>query len=129
MHEGIRGLRVLLVDTCDVSRTIARDQLAGWGLEATAVAGGSEALTRLREAAAANQPYSVVIWEAGVSDVSKEDFASTVNSSPELGKVTLILLTPLGVVQDLQRLRKLGFAQNASPSRRSCNPRCSTPCR
>jgi Amt family ammonium transporter len=85
--------------------------LAGWGLEATAVAGGSEALTRLREAAAANQPYSVVIWEAGVSDVSKEDFASTVNSSPELGKVTLILLTPLGVVQDLQRLRKLGFAE------------------
>jgi signal transduction histidine kinase/DNA-binding response OmpR family regulator/HPt (histidine-containing phosphotransfer) domain-containing protein len=111
MPEGIRGLRVLLVDTCDVSRTIARDQLAGWGLEAKAVAGGDEALARLREAAAAKQPYSVVIWEAGVSDVSKEDFASTVNSSPELGKVTLILLTPLGVVQDLQRLRKLGFAE------------------
>jgi Amt family ammonium transporter len=111
MHEGIRGLRVLFVDPCEVSRTIARDQLAGWGLEVQAVPGGSDAIARLRDAAAANQPYSVVIWEAGVSDVSKEEFAATVNSSPELGKVTLILLTPLGVVQDLQRLRKLGFAE------------------
>ena len=110
-NEGIRGLRVLLVDPCEVSRTIARDQLAGWGLEVQAVEGGGEGLTSLRNAAAAHRPYSVVIWEAGVSDVSKEDFAAAVNSTPELGKVTLILLTPLGVVQDLQRLRKLGFAE------------------
>jgi signal transduction histidine kinase/DNA-binding response OmpR family regulator/HPt (histidine-containing phosphotransfer) domain-containing protein len=111
IREGIRGLRVLLVDACEVSRSIARDQLAGWGLDVQAVAGGGEGLARLRDAAAANQPYSVVIFEAGVTDVNKEEFAATINSRPELGKVTLILLTPLGVVQDLQRLRKLGFAE------------------
>jgi signal transduction histidine kinase/CheY-like chemotaxis protein/HPt (histidine-containing phosphotransfer) domain-containing protein len=108
--DEVRGLRSLLVDACEVSRTIARDQLSGWGLDVQAVPSGGEAIEQLRAAAAAQKPFSVVLWEAGVSDVTKEDFVATIKGSPELGNVTLILLTPLGVVQDLQHLRKLGFA-------------------
>ena len=111
MPEEARGLRLLIVDEFEVSRTIAKDQLAGWGLDVEAVASGREALERLRDAAAGQKPFSVAMWEAGVSDITKEDFAATVNSTPALGDLTLILLTPLGVVQDLQRLRKLGFAE------------------
>jgi len=109
--DELRGLRLLIIDECEVSRTIAKDQLAGWGLDVQAVASGREALQRLREAAAAQRPYTVVMWEAGVSDLSKEEFAANVKSSPELNNVFLMLLTPLGVVQDLQHLRKLGFAE------------------
>jgi len=109
--EEVQGLRLLIVDECDVSRSIARDQITGWGLDVQAVATGHEAIQRLREAAATHQPYAVVMWEAGVSDLSKEDFAAAVKSAPELGNVVLMLLTPLGVVQDLQHLRKLGFAE------------------
>jgi Amt family ammonium transporter len=109
--EEVRGLRLLIVDECEISRTIARDQLAGWGLDIEAAASGREALERLREAAAAQRPFSVVLWEAAVSDLTKEEFAATVSTASELGNVTLILLTPLGVVQDLQHLRKLGFAE------------------
>jgi signal transduction histidine kinase/DNA-binding response OmpR family regulator/HPt (histidine-containing phosphotransfer) domain-containing protein len=111
MPEEVRGLRLLIVDECEISRTIARDQLVGWGLDVEAVASGRDSLQRLRESAAAQKPFSVVMWEAGISDLSKEEFAATVSATPELGKVTLILLTPLGVVQDLQHLRKLGFAE------------------
>jgi len=109
--EEVRGLRLLIVDECDVSRSIAKDQIAGWGLDVQAVASGREALQRLREAAAVQQPYAVVMWEAGVSDLSKEDFAAAIKSAPDLSNVVLMLLTPLGVVQDLQHLRKLGFAE------------------
>jgi signal transduction histidine kinase/DNA-binding response OmpR family regulator/HPt (histidine-containing phosphotransfer) domain-containing protein len=109
--EEVRGLRLLIVDECDVSRSIAQDQIAGWGLDVQSVASGREALQKLREAAAAQHPYAVVMWEAGVSDMSKEDFAAAIKSAAELSNLVLMLLTPLGVVQDLQHLRKLGFAE------------------
>ena len=52
-----------------------------------------------------------MLWESGVADVTKEDLAAAVKSTPGLEKTTLVLLTPLGVIQDLQHLRKLGFAE------------------
>jgi signal transduction histidine kinase/CheY-like chemotaxis protein len=107
--KGLLGLPILIVDEGEVGRTIAQDQLCGWGFDAQGVASGRLALRRLRESARAQKPYAIVMWESGVSDVTKEEVAAAVKSTPGLEKTTLILLTPLGVIQDLQHLRKLGF--------------------
>jgi signal transduction histidine kinase/DNA-binding response OmpR family regulator/HPt (histidine-containing phosphotransfer) domain-containing protein len=109
--KGLLGLPILIVDECEVGRTIAKDQLCGWGFDAQAVASGRVALRRLRESAAERKPYSIVLWESGISDVTKAELTAAVKSTSGLEKTTLVLLTPLGVVQDLQHLRKVGFAE------------------
>ena len=89
-----------------------RDQLVDLGLD---VSGGRQrprGSQTPRESAATQAHYSFALVGYRASrDLTKEEFAAAVNSTPELGKPTLMLLTPLGVAQDLQRLRNLGFAE------------------
>jgi signal transduction histidine kinase/CheY-like chemotaxis protein/HPt (histidine-containing phosphotransfer) domain-containing protein len=103
------GLRALVVDQNETSRTIVVEQLANLGIEVCDVTSGAEALKRLKQAAAAEAHFTFALWDIGVSGLSKEEFAATVRSQPELGKPALVLLTPVGAPQDLLRLRKLGF--------------------
>jgi signal transduction histidine kinase/CheY-like chemotaxis protein/HPt (histidine-containing phosphotransfer) domain-containing protein len=108
--EDHKGLRVLVVDQNAHSRAIIKDQLVNWGLDAHAVSGGKEAVRRLHEAAEAQRPYAIAMWDSAVSDLSKEEFATAVKSSPELRGTFLLLLTPLGLLQDPPRLRNIGFS-------------------
>ena len=107
--KPLQGLRALVVDQNETSRPIVAEQLVNLRLEVCDVASGAEALKRLEQAASAQAPYAFALWDLGVNDLSKEDFAAAVRSQPELGKPALILLTPVGAPQDLLRLRKLGF--------------------
>jgi len=106
---ALRGLRILVVDENETSRAIIGEQLLNWGSNVRAVSSGKEALKQLVLAASTQTPYAVVIWDSGVSDVSKEEFATVVKSRPEHGRPVLMLLAPLAAPQDLLRLRNLGF--------------------
>jgi CheY-like chemotaxis protein/HPt (histidine-containing phosphotransfer) domain-containing protein len=99
----------LVVDENETSRPIVTEQLVNLGLEVCDVTSGAEALKRLETAAATQSHYTFALWDLGVSDLSKEEFAAVVRSRPELGKPALMLLTPVGAPQDLLRLRNLGF--------------------
>jgi signal transduction histidine kinase/DNA-binding response OmpR family regulator len=107
--KPLSGLRALVVDENEMSRPIVTEQLVNLGLEVCDVAGGSEALRQLEHASSLQTPYTFALWDLGVSDLSKEEFAATIRSRPELGKPALMLLTPVGAPQDLLRLRNLGF--------------------
>ncbi|MEX2287505.1 MAG: ATP-binding protein [Planctomycetaceae bacterium] len=105
----LRGLRVLVVDASESSRDTLKDQLAGWGLHAHAVNNGTDALRSLHEAAVRQLPYAVVFWDSAVSDVSAEELATTVTSTPELSNTVLILLTVLGGPEDTFQLPSPAF--------------------
>src|SRR6202043_2345161 len=105
----LQGLRALVVDQNEISRPIVAEQLVNLGLEVCDVTSGADALKRLEQAASTQSPYAFALWDVGVSDLSKEEFAATVRSRAELGKPALMLLTPVGTPQDLLRLRNLGF--------------------
>ncbi len=107
--KPLQGLRALVVDQNETSRPIVAEQLVNLGLEVSEVTSGAEALKRLEQAATTQAHYSFALWDLGVSDLTKEEFAATVRSLPELGKPALMLLTPVGAPQDLLRLRNLGF--------------------
>ncbi|HEV3302641.1 MAG TPA: response regulator [Planctomycetaceae bacterium] len=107
--KPLQGLRALVVDQNEISRPIVAEQLVNLGLEVCDVTSGADALKRLEQAASTQSPYAFALWDVGVSDMSKEEFAATVRSRAELGKPALMLLTPVGTPQDLLRLRNLGF--------------------
>jgi signal transduction histidine kinase/CheY-like chemotaxis protein/HPt (histidine-containing phosphotransfer) domain-containing protein len=107
--KPLRGLRALVVDENETSRPIVTEQLVNLGLEVCDVSSGAQALKQLTHAANTQSHYSFALWDLGITDLSKEEFAATVRSRPELGKPALMLLTPVGAPQDLLRLRNLGF--------------------
>jgi signal transduction histidine kinase/CheY-like chemotaxis protein len=107
--KPLHGLRALVVDENETSRPIVAEQLVNLGLEVCDVTSGTNALKQLEHAANTQAHFSFALWDLGVSDLSKEEFAAIVRSQPELGKPALMLLTPVGAPQDLLRLRNMGF--------------------
>jgi signal transduction histidine kinase/CheY-like chemotaxis protein len=63
------GLRTLVVDDNATNRRFLERLLARWGAECTAVAGGRQALARLREAAATGRPWAVVLLDMQMPDL------------------------------------------------------------
>ena len=61
--EALQGLPVLVVDDNATNRDILDEMLRGCGLSVTAAANGQEAVTELKRAATAGEPYELVVLD------------------------------------------------------------------
>ena len=80
----LRGVRVVVADDGASPRKALCEQLTAWGMRATAVAGGAEAMQRLREAAAAGDPYRMVIIDMLMPGTDSAVFAREMRSDVAL---------------------------------------------
>jgi CheY-like chemotaxis protein/HPt (histidine-containing phosphotransfer) domain-containing protein len=86
----------LIVQDNAASRGILQEQVAAWGMVGGAAPGGPSALEALRAAAAADEPYDLVVLDARLQDVEALELARTIKAEPRLADTRLILLTSLG---------------------------------
>ncbi len=103
------GTRVLAVDDNATNRRILADMLAGWQMQVTVREGGPEALAELRRAAAAGEPYALVLLDAHMPDMDGFGLARHIQESSELAGTTLVMLTSAGLPDDVARCRELGI--------------------
>jgi len=105
-----RQLRVLAVDDNDEQREVLCQQIASWGMDASAAPGGPEALLRLGEAASSNAPFRVAIVDSEMPGMDGPALARAIKERADIrGTVLMILLTMESHV-DPSRLRDMGFA-------------------
>ncbi len=105
---SFKGKRALIVDDNPVNRTILKEQLASWNLDADLAGSADEALSAMREAARNGQPYAIAILDFQMPGADGIELAKTIKSEEELASVPLVLLTsagrkgdPSGLVGDL----------------------------
>jgi PAS domain S-box-containing protein len=112
---ALTGLRVLVVDDCEVNRRTLTAHLRAWGCAAEAAASGREALAALR-AAAAQAPYQLVLLDLEMPEMAGEAVAAAVAADAQLGRPALVALSVTGTRAAVPE----GFvAQLAKPVRRA----------
>jgi PAS domain S-box-containing protein len=109
--ESLAGLRVLIVDDNATNRRILYDMLTNWRMRPTAVAGGREARAALEAAAAAGDPYLLVLTDAMMPEMDGFTLAEHVKGREELADAVILMLSSADRAGDSARCRKLGVAR------------------
>ncbi len=90
---------VLVVDDSEISREILCEMLTNWGIRSTLVPTAHEALQILRQAAEADNPYSIVIADRSLKDGDSTDLFDKIRSDQSLGNPETILLSAVPLME------------------------------
>jgi two-component system, sensor histidine kinase and response regulator len=107
--EALCGLKVLVVDDHQTNRRILKGILKQWSTQTTCVEGAREALWELASAAAAKQPYQLLLTDANMPGMSGFAMVEEIRRRPELSLVPVMMLTSGGHHEDSERCRNLGI--------------------
>ncbi|MDS4030628.1 MAG: response regulator [Candidatus Contendobacter sp.] len=114
-----QGARLLIVDDNPTSREILCRQLQAWGTRVAAVASGREALASLRSVQAGDDPYTLVLLDETMPEMSGLELAQAIDADPRWRGIQLLLLTSLGLLETSDRsARRAGISQLPKPVRR-----------
>jgi PAS domain S-box-containing protein len=98
--EGLRGLRMLIVDDNASNRTILQELLHSWHMNATAVDNAATALATLTAAAIEKRPFHLVLTDASMPDIDGFTLAHQIAGDGRLAGTKVIMLTSSGAPPD-----------------------------
>jgi two-component system sensor histidine kinase/response regulator len=113
------GLPVLVVDDNTTNRIILADMAHGWGLRPAAAAGAAEALAALEHAAAAGEPFALVLLDAMMPDVDGFTLAARIRAHPTLADTALVMLSSAGQGGNAVECRVLNVPYLTKPVKQS----------
>ncbi len=114
------GVPVLIVDDNATNRRILHEVLTNWRMRPRAVDGGAAALAVLSEAAAAGEPYPLILLDGHMPEMDGFTLAGKIQADPALNGATVLMLTSAGQPEDVERCRQLGVrAYLTKPIRQS----------
>jgi signal transduction histidine kinase/CheY-like chemotaxis protein len=109
-RPALDGIPVLIVDDNEVNRRILMEQASRWQMRPRSVGNGPAALEALAEAAAAGDPYQLVLLDANMPLMDGFEVASKIMESPSLGSAVIMMLTSSGQHGDAEKCRECGIA-------------------
>jgi signal transduction histidine kinase/CheY-like chemotaxis protein/HPt (histidine-containing phosphotransfer) domain-containing protein len=116
----LRDMPVLIVDDNATNRRILREVLVRWGMRATAVDGGVDALVEMRRASAAGDPYRLALLDVMMPLMDGFTLAGFIQADPELRKSIVMILSSAGHPGETSHSSELGIsAMLAKPIKQS----------
>ena len=106
----LHGLEVLVVDDNPTCLRILGSLLKQWKAQATLCGSGKEALVKLHQAKHREQPFGVVLLDAGLTDTDGFTVAEQIKNDPESARAAVMLLSGAGQSADIARCQELGVA-------------------
>ena len=88
----LSGMRLLVVDDCEVGRLSLLDLAGNWGIVCEGADGARSALAVLREAAARNEPFHVALVDRHMPVVDGADLLRAIRVDPALQQTTVMML-------------------------------------
>lgn len=107
----LQGLRVLVVDDNATNQRILAELLGSWLMKPTTVSDAQQALAELETAAAAEQPYPLVLLDAHMPEEDGFALAAQIRSRSHLLDPELILLSSARRAGDREKCEELGIRQ------------------
>ncbi len=109
--NSFAGTRVLVLDQSETHRRILTHYLVStWGMKLTAVSNGQEALSALRQAGGAGEPFRIAIFDLHMPTMDGIALAREIKGETGFPPPGLILLTALGVKLDDEVTRAAGIS-------------------
>ncbi|MBN9518041.1 PAS domain S-box protein [bacterium] len=106
----LRGVPVLVVDDNATNRRVLVDTVRQWGAAPVWAESGREALAELRRAAAAREPYRLVLLDGMMPGMDGFEVAAQVGRDRALAGAAVLMLTSADRTGDAARCRDLGVA-------------------
>jgi PAS domain S-box-containing protein len=103
-------LRVLVVDDNATNRRILEEMLINWRMKPLSVDSARAALAALRDAAAAGDPFRLVLSDALMPEVDGFALGRAVRDDARLADARLIMLTSAGLPHGRVRAEEVGFS-------------------
>src|SRR5262249_17951161 len=103
------GLRVLGVDDHAINRRILEDVLISWQMQPVMFPEAPPALVELQRAAAAGEPYPLVLLDAHMPHMDGFMLAKAIQDTPTLAGTTVVMRPSAGQPDDVNRCRQLGI--------------------
>lgn len=117
----IRGKRILVVDSYELSRKITLEMLSRHELSIEAVKSAGEALTFVRQASDAGTAYDAVVLDGFVPDMDSDLLCRQIRSNPQWAYTRLLILSSNPQRGDAEHFRQAGADAFLSKSlRESC---------
>jgi signal transduction histidine kinase/CheY-like chemotaxis protein len=106
----LRGLPVLVVDDNATNRRILEEVLRNWGMVPATADSRPAALAALRRAAAAGQPFPLVLLDGMMPEMDGFMLAEHIRGHPELAGAPIMMLSSSDRRTDSTRCKELGIA-------------------
>jgi len=117
--DGLRDLKILVVDDNRTNRRILQRTLQLWGAQVSSVAGAEQALANLILASESDQPYQVVVTDRHMPEMDGFDLVETIRNRPAIAGIGVVMLTSGGGTGEIERSRKMDIKSYAhKPIRR-----------
>lgn len=113
-RTSLTGVRVLIVDDNEVNRRVLHEQITSWRMRNGGYASGEEALSVLREARAAADPYHIAVLDYQMPGMDGEMLARAMKADAALRETVLAMLTSLGWPDDAPGCRRRASSPAAS---------------
>jgi two-component system, sensor histidine kinase and response regulator len=127
LDHNLVQARVLVVDANATSREFLCRQLAAWQMHAEGSRTAEEALARLKQAAAENDPYLLVVTDMQLPQMDGLALSRAVKGDPALAASRLVMLTPFGKALPPDAAEAAGIAAcRSKPVRQSTFLDCLT---
>src|SRR5207302_11492628 len=91
--DSLDGLPVLVVDDNATNRLILQEMLTNWRMRPAVVDGAEAALAELERAAAAGEPFPLVLLDAMMPGVDGFTLAQQIQGRPELTGAVMLMLS------------------------------------
>ena len=106
----VRGLPVLVVDDNATNRRVLEEMLTNWQMKPTAADSGRAALTAMKQARNAGEPFSLVLLDVQMPEMDGFTVAERIKQDPQLDGTTIMMLSSVSQRGDIDRCRELGIA-------------------
>jgi signal transduction histidine kinase/CheY-like chemotaxis protein len=116
----LAGVRVLIADDNATNRRVLSDLARIWGMTASTAESGPDALSQMRQACQAGQPFRLLVTDVHMPEMDGFQLAEQVKGAPHLANAVIVMLTSGEREGDVQRSRRLGITSYLTkPVRRS----------
>ena len=102
------GVRALVVESNMLSRAILQEQVSGWGMTTRVADSAEHALVSLKQAVERGIPMDMAVIDLGFAGGDPLALARTIRAEPELAKLKLVMLAPVGNHAAIQEARSAG---------------------
>jgi two-component system, sensor histidine kinase and response regulator len=105
----LNGMKVLIVDDNSTNRRILHTMVERWGIKATSVCNGEQALEELSAADRSNEAYELVLTDMHMPNMDGFGLAGQIVEQRKYSTATIMMITSGGQRGDAARCQELGI--------------------